>query len=667
MAEASGLRTSPASVALPGLAVVLAILATGLSVKSLGLPVEQVWRAVVDTRVDVPGLIAWQVALPRIVIAWIVGAGLALAGVLLQQSLRNPLADTTTLGIASGAYLALAATSLFASSWLDAGSEWIALAGGGAAAAFVLGLTWTSRSAGAPLSPVTLILAGLTVNLFCGAAGAALTILNHDQLSTLFIWQTGSLVQNGWQNVQRLAIPLALCLAAAAVLVRPLAMLDLDDAQAASLGVPVGLVRAGAVALAVAAGALCISAVGVIGFLGIAAGQIATQLGARTMRQRIVWAPALGALLLWTTDQIVQHLPLLAAPIPTGSAAALLGAPLLLLLMGRQIGVTRPTAAIRALHRARHPKAVTLLMAGTGTLCVALALLLGKTTGGWHWLSADTAWEVLPWRLPRVTAAAAAGTMLAVAGILLQRMTGNPMASPEVLGVSSGAALAIVLLLMITPGFTQGTMAIAAIAGATLTLAILVAITWRLSFSSERLLLAGVALATVFSAFAAVLLTSGDPRAAVLLAWMAGSTYRVSASDAAMACTAAVLLTAMAPLTARWLAILPLGVSVARSLGVPVTASRLVILVLAAVMTAMATLTVGPLSFAGLLAPHLVRAIGVESPHQQIAAAAAVGASIMVIADWLGRVLLFPWQVPAGLLASLAGAPLLLWMLRRSR
>jgi iron complex transport system permease protein len=390
-------------------------------------------------------------------------------------------------------------------------------------------------------------------------------------------------------------------------------------------------------------------------------------LGARTMRQRLFWAPVMGAILLWLTDQCVQHLPLFHSEIPTGSATAAVGAPILLLILLRHQGHD-PGGVLSAsvVHRrATRPVMLIALLVALFVLFTALAVGLGETPIGWQWISPETADFVLPWRLPRVVAAGSAGTMLAVAGLLLQRLTGNPMASPEVLGISSGAALGVIILLFFIPGFSQMLMIAAACGGALAALFFVMILNWRSDFSSGRLLLVGVALATVFSALAAVLLTSGDPRSAVLLTWMSGSTYRVSWPGAQVAALAAIVLVVATCSTLRWLEIIPLGVTVSRSIGTHALASRLVIVSLTAVLTAAATLVVGPLSFVGLMGPHIVRALGIHRPLEQIIGAAVVGGTLMIAADWIGRNIFFPWQAPAGLLAALIGGPLYLWLLRR--
>ncbi|MCS0496906.1 Fe(3+)-hydroxamate ABC transporter permease FhuB [Ancylobacter sp. MQZ15Z-1] len=623
------------------------------------LPPRLWWQAVADTNGDVPMLIFMHVALPRIVIAWCAGAALGLAGVLLQAGLRNPMADTTTLGTASGAYLALAVCSVYAPNLLDHGQGWVALAGSATAGAIVLAI-----GRGAGFTPITVILAGLTLNLLCGSLGAALTILNHETLNPLFVWQGGSLAQNGWGSAATLLPLVALGGMIAALIARPLANLHLGDEHARSVGVPAGPIRLMALGLAIALGAFTVSAVGVIGFIGLAAGHLARHTGARTLAQRLLWAPAIGAALLWSIDQVVQQAGTLRSGLPTGSAAALLGAPLLLWIMMRlrHAEVAPPRRVPEDGFRTRRPPAVAGLLVGLLCTACVLALVFGRNADGWGFLSLATAPDVLIWRAPRVVAALAAGVLLAVAGTLMQRMTGNPMASPEMLGVSSGAALGVIVLLYALPGFHRPAMMLAAFAGAAVTLGVIVAINWRWHFAPERLLLAGVALATLFSGVAAMLLMGGDPRTAMLLAWMSGSTYWVTTPEASMAIALALATFLAAMLSLRWLELLPLGTT-ARSLGVDAARSRLVLLAIAAAATASATLVVGPLSFIGLMAPHIAQRVGMKRALHQLVAAAAIGGSLLLAADWAGRTLLFPWQMPAGLVSAVFGGPLFLFLL----
>ncbi len=651
----------PAKTLLVGVPALLALLLSLHDLTSL-LPPNLWWTALTAPDISDPAQLLYRYAfLPRIAASILAGAALGLAGALMQHVLRNPLAEPTTIGTNAGASLALAAATLYAPWLLAGGREAVALAGGALATLAVFAL-----ARGRNFSPVSIIVAGLVVSLTFGSASALLMALNREYTEELFIWQSGSLVQNGDAAIGSLAPPLLFAIGAAFLLLKPLRLLDLEDDGAASLGARPAIIRLAGMALAVALSALVVAEVGVIGFVALAAPALARLAGARRLVQRLILAPLVGAALLWFTDRLVQELSF-AAEVPAGTATALLGAPLLLFLLPRLRSAPQAQAVPAPSARWTRPWLPLAIGLIALALAVAVAIGFGRTASGWHWvLSADLP-ELLALRTPRVVVALAAGTLLAIAGTLMQRMTGNPMAAPEVLGISGGASFGVLTLLVLSDGFDRTAMLGAALAGAAAALAVVMLAARRNALSPERLLLAGVAVATVASAFAALLLASGDPRMDFLLAWLSGSTYRATTADAVTAALVAAVVVAAAPLTARWLDILPLGETTARGLGLRLERTRAVLLALTALATAMATLVIGPLSFVGLMAPHLARMLGLRRAVPQLLAAAILGALILVAADWAGRTLIFPWQVPAGLLAAFVGGPYFMLLMWRGR
>ena len=655
----------PAALTLVALAAAVA-----LSIASLSaiLPPSLWWRALwsPDLR-EIQQIVVHDSWLPRLVVSWLCGAILGLAGTIFQQVLRNPLAEPMTLGVSAGAQLALSVAMLWAPALPGGAGQGIALGGALLTAAIVFGLAWRSG-----LAPVTVAVAGLVVTLYCGSIGVALQLFYAPYLRGLFIWGGGSLVQQDWSNVTMLGSRLVFGGLLAFLLLRPMTLFGLDDVNARSLGLSLRRMRLAALALAVALSAAVVSAVGVIGFVGLAAPALAQMAGARRLSQRLVIAPLCGALILWLTDQAVQQLSgAMGDLIPTGAATALFGAPLMLMLLARMHRASRLPADASDIAR-RHPASSAALRRrfigiALATLAVfALALDFGHGPHGWHFSSPDEFSRVAIWRMPRAGAALAAGAMLAVAGTLMQRMTGNALASPEVLGVSAGAALGLIAL-VIGGGAGHAARLAASAAGA---LAALLAILWfsqRSRFAPDRVLLAGIAIGALFQAVVAVVIASGGERATALLQWLAGSTYTITPADAALAFVACVLLCAVSPLCDRWLQILPLGEASARALGVSTRRARFALLLLIALLTAAATLVVGPLSFVGLTAPHFARLLGARRPMQQVLLAAPIGALTIVAADWLGRALLMPRELPAGLVATLIGAPYLMWLLGRRR
>ncbi|MBN9083884.1 MAG: Fe3+-hydroxamate ABC transporter permease FhuB [Rhizobiales bacterium 62-17] len=625
-----------------------------------------VWlTALLDPDIDVPRqMLAHYSVFPRIAVALLAGAALGLAGTVCQQVLRNPLAEPTTLGVSAGANLTLAAATLWAPTLLGPGREWVAMFGGFSAALCVFALAW-SRA----LAPLALILAGLIVSLYCGAVAGALVIFNHDYLIGLFIWGAGFLNQQDWNAATFLAPRLAIACALIVLMTRPLTLLGFDDETARNLGLGLTSARLASLIVAIALAASVVSAVGVLSFVGLAAPTLVRLAGARRFRDRLLWAPLCGAALLWFTDQIVLTLPSGYREVPTGVATALLGAPILLLLL-RRLGSSTPIGTRTdslVPRRNRHPR--QLLIAGLILLVmiVWLALAFGNGPQGWHWSRFDDIVDLAPWRWPRLAAALVAGAMLAVAGVLMQRMTGNPMAAPEVLGISSGAAMGVIILAFSVQAPGRLLQIGAGAAGAFAVLALILLLGRRSQFNPDRFLLAGIATSAIFGAVIAVAMATGDPRMSALLTWLAGSTYRVDGNEALLLCAVAAVLLAATPFLARPLEILPLGPESARAVGLAVASSRFALMLHAALLTAAATLIVGPLSFVGLLAPHMARLLGLQRPLQHLAFAGLIGALLMTSADWLGRMAIFPYQIPAGLLATLLGGPFLLTLIGRRR
>ena len=608
-----------------------------------------------------PQQLIWRFALlPQLTICLLVGWALGLAGCLLQQGLRNPLAAPETLGVQNGSLLALALTVLYQPEWLTEGQEWIAFAGGLAAALLVMAMAARQHH-----SPLALLLAGMLVSLLTGS-GLTLLLLNHDlALVSLLSLSAGSLAQDGWQTVEQLWPRLLGVSLLLLLLLRPLRLLELDDQSARGVGASPTLLRLFTLLLAIYLSATITSQVGVISFIALAAPLLARLAGARRLLPRLLCSLLFGASLLLVTDHLVALWPHL--DLATGSVVALLCAPLLLWLLLRTPLAQAPRTMSSLGARQKHPRRLLLLLA----LLCALALLLGiglaREATGWHWFAQGDVELLTQWRLPRVVAAMAAGAMLAIAGVVIQRLSDNPLASPEVLGISSGCGLGLMALGIIAPEATRPWQLLVGSSSALLLLALLLWWSRRTHFAPLRLLLCGMTITALFTACQTLLLGSGDPRGVQLLSWMSGSTYYVTGDLAWSLLLIAGLGLALSWPLARWLDLLPLGETLCRSWGMELSCSRLSLLLLASLLTAAATLLVGPISFVGLLAPHLARTLGLCRTREQLLGAIGCGVLVMLLADWTGRQWLFPDQIPAGVMASLLGGSyflLCLWQRR---
>ncbi|NOH54584.1 Fe(3+)-hydroxamate ABC transporter permease FhuB [Vibrio coralliilyticus] len=602
---------------------------------------------------------------PRFFTTLIAGAALAAAGVLMQQVLRNPLASPSTLGVASGASFALMMATLYAPWLLTFSKSLIALLGGVGTMALVFALSWRRA-----LSPTVVVVSGLVINLYFGAVSTVLLMMNQDKLAGLMIWGAGSLVQTGWSDIAYLAPRLGLAIGISFLFVKPLTLLELSEEGAKSLGVSLAKLRVICLGLAVLLTSWVVAKVGVIGFVGLAAPAIARATGVHRLVSKLIVSMLLGGLLLTLTDLLIQQLPGIAAMIvPTGAATAALGAPLLLWLLPRlsmrsqtqtQTVMTRHSEQVKSLNR--HAIALAALV-------IPVALFIFSTTSiqssGWQWLVLSGEWDLLEWRWPRLVAAALAGVMLATAGTVIQRLSGNPMASPEVIGISSGTALGLIIAMFSGIGVSLVGLYLGGLVGAMASLSVIVLLNRKSGFQPERVLLTGVAITALMNAVQSFVLAGGDPRSYQVLAWLSGSTYFVTEATLIPLAVATFVLVGFSFLTARWLDILPLGEASSRALGVKVGQARGLLLLLVALLTVSATLVVGPLSFIGLMAPHLARLFGFSRAREHLICSALVGMGLMLLADWLGRQMLYPQEIPAGLVASLIGGMYLMWGLRR--
>ncbi|WP_297796119.1 Fe(3+)-hydroxamate ABC transporter permease FhuB [uncultured Marinobacter sp.] len=603
---------------------------------------------------------------PRVSIAMLIGCGLGLAGAVTQQILGNPLASPTTLGVEAGGQFGVTVATLFAPGLLAFSPDLAAIGGGLLAIGLVIALTWRLG-----FSPVTVILAGLVITFFLGAMNMAFLLLKGEWLGNLYIWGAGSLVQNNWGPFMDLWPRVLVLAILMLLLMRPLQLLQLGQASASSLGARVGLIRVLALLLVVLMSTTVVSRVGVVAFVGLAAPVLARLLGARTLGSRLLWSTLMGGGLLLLADTLAHWASTWGdgSLVPTGTTTALIGGPVILLaLQGfrnthHMPGQESSPAGFQP--KRRSPAIISGVI--VTLLLITIVISMGWSPGlnDWNWTPIFQWHEAWVWRGPRLLAATLAGVALGLAGTLIQRMTGNPMGSPEMLGISGGAALVMVMIVL--SGLEVGRVGQlgAATLGAAAALGLLILLARKHRFAGNQLLLGGLALYVFMDAGLRLVMASGGTVASQLLNWMYGSTWLISENEAFGLMAFIILICGLLCLVVRPLTLLPLGDTSASALGLPVAKARLLLLLVAAVLTASATVVIGPLSFVGLIAPHLARVLGQQTVGRQMIVAALVGGLLLAAADYLSRIVVYPGQLPAGLLAALVGGVYFLWGLSR--
>lgn len=334
-------------------------------------------------------------------------------------------------------------------------------------------------------------------------------------------------------------------------------------------------------------------------------------------------------------------------------------------------------ADLRAVRRRRQTLVVAgmtllVLVAGTGALLVGAAgLTPGQAIAGAVGLGdPGDVFIIQMLRLPRIEAAVVIGAAFGLAGALFQSTLRNPLASPDILGISSGASLGAVTGLLAL-GMSGVALSGLAFGGAGVVALAIWLLAWRKGLHSIRFVLVGVGFAYLCSSLVAwAMARAEENEAAGVLIWTVGSVSDVRGDQLALVAAGTLVLSVAVALVARTQGPLSLGDDNARALGVRVDAARVGTLLLAVALVALATSAAGPIAFVALVAPAIARRL-VNDGGAALTASAATGAALTLVADVVGQHALLGVAAPVGIVTGLVGAPYLLWLLatneKRSR
>lgn len=296
-----------------------------------------------------------------------------------------------------------------------------------------------------------------------------------------------------------------------------------------------------------------------------------------------------------------------------------------------------------------------------GTLKIPAARvtdLLWHPDGSTHW---KALWNI---RLPRMILAGLIGINLSLSGAILQGIMGNPLADPSIIGISSGAGLFGIFILVVCPQF-QAMVPFFAFLGAMLAAVIIYAMAWNGGIHPTRIILAGVAVSALFNAGISGTLVLFSDRVHGALTFMNGSLSGRSWGEVRMVLPYTVLGFLAAMLFSRQLNILILGDDVARGLGLNVELTRMAFTALAALLAASAVSAVGLLGFVGLIVPHSIRLLLGNDYHLLFPGSALLGAALLMSSDTFARTIFSPIEIPVGIVMAVLGVPFFLYLLRR--
>lgn len=272
-------------------------------------------------------------------------------------------------------------------------------------------------------------------------------------------------------------------------------------------------------------------------------------------------------------------------------------------------------------------------------------------------------WNV---RLPRTIAASLTGTCLALSGSILQGVMRNPLASPNIIGVSSGAGLMSLIVMIIFPDYYY-LAPLGAFAGALLATLFIYFLAWKEGAATTRLILAGVAVSSLLGAGNNAIMTFFPEKVAGVIGFMVGGLSSANWKHVDMIFPYATAGGILLLFVANKLNILMLGDEVATGLGLNVETTRFFFIIISSMLAGAAVSVVGLLGFVGLIVPHITRLFIGSDYRYLIPATIFTGSAVVVLCDTLARVMFAPIEIPVGIIMSALGAPFFLYLLRRKK
>lgn len=315
--------------------------------------------------------------------------------------------------------------------------------------------------------------------------------------------------------------------------------------------------------------------------------------------------------------------------------------------------------------------AVFTVSAALGDIRLSFMSVLQTFTGGGTQLDQLV---VFSFRMPRMIVAMLAGMSLAMAGAILQGLVRNPLASPDIIGLTAGASAAVVSFLALFSNESNALtvsiqwLPLAAFLGAALAALLVYVLSWKNGVSPVRMVLIGIGVSALMQAATTMMMIVGPiHQASQANIWITGTVHGVNWKEVSIMAPYAVFLMIITFLAARHLNIQELGEELAVNAGVKVERQRFWLILLATGLVGGAVAFAGGIGFVGLIAPHMARRLVGSSFGPLLAASALLGAILVILADLVGRTLFLPLEVPAGVFTAGIGAPYFIYLLLRSK
>lgn len=281
---------------------------------------------------------------------------------------------------------------------------------------------------------------------------------------------------------------------------------------------------------------------------------------------------------------------------------------------------------------------------------------------------------ITKFRLPRIIVALFVGMALAIAGSILQGIIRNPLASPDIIGITGGASAAVVGFLAIFSNSDNiltvsiDWLPVAAFLGATVVAILVYFLAWKNGVSPIRLVLIGIGVSAVMQAITTMLMLKGPIyRASEANIWITGTVNGSNWSNVYVIVPTVLVLVIISFISVRRINIQELGDELATGVGSPVQKHRFLLLILSTALVGSAVAFAGGIGFVGLMAPHMARRLVGSSFGALLPTAACIGGILVMLADLLGRTIFLPLEIPAGVFTAAIGAPYFIYLLFRAK
>ncbi|HEU5138980.1 MAG TPA: iron ABC transporter permease [Bacillales bacterium] len=640
---------------------------------NVNIPISVVFEAIFHPQDSLAQSTVRMLRLPRAMMGIIAGGALAVSGVILQTVTKNPLASASTLGIHSGTYFAVVASTVFFPVFLFGNGFFVAFIGGIGTFFIVFILSGGNRA-----TPVRMVLAGMIVTFLFSAVTSVLQIFYEKETAGLFLWGSGTLVQNDWSGVVFSIPVVCLGLIVALFMSTHLDTLSLGDDIAINLGQRIKTVKLISIIAAVLLTSVTVSVVGPIGFVGLIAPHLIKLIGYRKHIPLLIASFIWGGNVLLFADILARIIDPSLSELPVGAITAFIGAPWLIWLVLRMKGTRYGEENSSVMAGKKHVRfplktAIPVLF---GLIVVTLFVSLATGNYGFEPILFFQAFFgdhhdfimnlIIDLRLPRALVALLAGMMLAVSGLIFQGVLRNPLADPSIIGITSGAGVGA-LLTMYVFGVSAFWIPVGAMAGSFLFFFAVMLFAVRTQFQPTILALLGIGVSAFGTAVIQIIIVRADIGVASALTWLSGSTYATGWGELFHYLIWPILI--LFPLLAVRIGILDtlgLGDDLAKGLGIKVMSSRFQLALLGAILAAFCVAAVGTIGFIGLIAPHVARIFIGPSHSRLFPVSLLTGGLLLLIADLLSRTLLAPNEIPSGAVVAIIGAPYFLWLMKRS-